>query len=619
MKIVVCIKQVPFIEQLKFDHESKRLIREGVESEINPFDKRALTEAINVVKKFGGETIVLTMGPPPAASALREALAMGADRAVHLLGGGFAGADTLATARALALAIRQIGFDLVLCGKYATDAETAQVPPMLAELLNVPQVTGLTRLEWQQSGNQSPRSFLATRELDDGFETLAGKLPALMSAAERLTKPLKVAPPDLERVKDAPIENIAPDALASDVSQFGLAGSPTWVEAIESVESPRKRIIRIADSKIEQAVRDTVDDLVREGLLGDWQLTTHETIHPGPVRNNPLKAFWTVAEVIEGAIRPVVFELLGKSVQLAEQTGGEVGVLLIGGEVRRHVNALVAHGADRVYLEESPALTHYLTETHTEIAFQAIATYKPFAVLFPSTANGRDLAPRVAGRLNVGLTGDVIGLDLDADGRLVQLKPAFGGNIVAPILSRTLPVMATVRPGMLHKSDADQTRSAPVVELAVSDPASRLQWVSGETSTDEGLHLDDAEIVIGVGMGVGGAENLPLVEDLCRELDAHLGATRRVVDAGWLPRQLQIGLTGRTVAPHLYIGLGVRGGFNHMVGVQRSGIILAINREPNADIFQHCDYGIVGDWQAVTQALIRVLREVKASGSVPNV
>ena len=166
MRIVVTIKQVPFVDQLKFDHATRCLVREGVESEINPFDKRALTQAVTLKRQLGAEVVVITMGPPHAKDALVEALAMGADRAVHLLGRGFAGADTLATARALALACRKIGFDLILAGRYATDAETAQVPPMLAELLDLPQLTAVTAL--QLSPDQ--KSVVARRELDEFVE-----------------------------------------------------------------------------------------------------------------------------------------------------------------------------------------------------------------------------------------------------------------------------------------------------------------------------------------------------------------------------------------------------------------------------------------------------------------
>jgi electron transfer flavoprotein alpha subunit len=605
MKIIVCIKQVPYIDQLKFDFDTKRVIREGVESEINPFDKRALTHAIQLKKQTDAEVIVVTMGPPQAESALREALAMGADRAVHLLGREFAGADTLATARALAAAIRRIGFDLILCGKYATDAETAQVPPMLAELLDLPQVTGVTQIEWHD------RTFSATREVDYGFETWQGELPALLTAAERLCKPLRVTPQDLERVKEAPIE-ILQAAQLGDVSQFGLQGSPTWVEAIESIEPPRKRVIRQASDGIERVVRETVDDLLREGLFGEWKRATHETILPGAVRPASEKGIWVVAEVIQDALRPVTFEMLGRAVQLAEQNGGHVGALALGSNARQFAGALAAHGADQILLAEHPALQHYATEPYARIVADAIASHKPFAVFFASTANGRDLAPRVAAKLNIGLTGDVIGVHFDAQGRLVQLKPAFGGNIVAPILSKTTPVMATVRPGMLSRAQADSTRRAEIVAIPVPDTTTRVTRQSSETVTDEGVHLDDAEIVIGVGMGVGGPENLAVVQELCRALDAHIGATRRVVDSGWLPRQLQIGLTGRSIAPHLYIALGVRGAFNHTVGIQRAGIVVAVNTDPNADIFKQCDYGIVGDWQAIVTTMLSALREKKS-------
>lgn len=598
MKIIVCIKQVPYLDQLKFDHDTRRVIREGVDSEINPFDKRALTEAIQLKRKIGAEAIVVTMGPPQAESALREALAMGMDRAVHLRGSEFAGADTLATARALADAIRKIGFDLVLCGKYATDAETAQVPPMLAEMLDIPQVTGATKIEWDGM------AFSVTRETDDGFETYRGRLPALMAAAERLAKPLRATPEDLLRVKDAPIEIIEPAQLG-DVAHYGLKGSPTWVESIQSIEPTRKKIIRQATDGLEKVVKETLDDLACEGLFGKWQAVSHAGIEAGKVRDNPSKSYWVVGEITDGALRPVTFEMLGRAVQLAEQSGGEVAALVVGADVARRALTLAEHGADKVYVAQDAKLERYATEAYAQIVCEAVRAHTPFAVFFPSTANGRDLAPRVAARLNLGLTGDVLDFSLDAEGRLVQLKPAFGGNIVAPILSKTLPAMATVRPGILEAVLPDAERKAPVIELPVRVSASRLEFVSSEHTTDEGVHLDSAEVVIGVGVGIGGPENLPQVEELCRTLGAHLGATRKVVDQGWLPRQLQIGLTGRPVSPHLYVALGVRGAFNHAVRIQRSGTIFAINNDPNAVIFSQCDYGIVGDWQEVTMALVR--------------
>ena len=222
------------------------------------------------------------------------------------------------------------------------------------------------------------------------------------------------------------------------------------------------------------------------------------------------------------------------------------------------------------------------------------------------------MAPRVAARLKVGLTGDCIGLDVDASGRLVQLKPAFGGNIVAPILTKTQPAMATVRPGMLQNAEPDFSRSAVVVPVPV-DPLtpSRTRVLETEINASVGVELDNAQVVIGIGMGLDSPQNLAVVHELAATLDAPLVATRRVVDAGWLPRQVQVGLTGRSIAPQLYVALGIGGKFNHMVGVQRAGLIVAVNNNPAAEIFKQADYGIVGDWAQMVPALVRALKQAR--------
>jgi electron transfer flavoprotein alpha subunit len=613
LKIIVCIKQVPYIDQLKFDPVARRVIREGVESEINPFDKRAITKAIELREQFGGSVVVITMGPPQAKDALAEALAMGADRAVHLLGREFAGADTLATARTLALACKKIGADLIFCGKYSTDAETAQVPPMLAEFLDLPQVSGVTRLEV----TQDQKRLTATRELDDGFETVECALPAVLSAAERLCKPIKVTPAELDAAKQKPIQVWGAADLSNDVSVFGLAGSPTWVEAIDTIEPSRKRIIRQANGNADAVAREIVRDLLAEGLFGKWKSEKRETIKPQRRKSvaERANAIWVVAEIAENKLRPVTFELVGRGIQLADQLNGYVAALVVGSEVSQYAGELAAYGADKIYLADAPALASYSTDLYAAVLADAIRTYDPYAVLIPSTANGRDLAPRVAARLNIGLTGDCIGLDIDGQGRLVQLKPAFGGNVVAPILTKTRPAMATVRPGMLQSAepDASASRDAIIVPLPVGSLTGRVRVIGSERNATAGVALDNAEVVVGVGMGVGGAEHLAQVQELATVLGAPLVASRRVVDAGWLPRQVQVGLTGRSIAPRLYVALGISGKFNHMVGIQRAGLILAINNNPNADIFKQADYGIVGDWAQVVPALVRALAQARAA------
>jgi electron transfer flavoprotein alpha subunit len=210
------------------------------------------------------------------------------------------------------------------------------------------------------------------------------------------------------------------------------------------------------------------------------------------------------------------------------------------------------------------------------------------------------------------MTSDCIGLELNDKEQLVQLKPAFGGNIVAPIISKTLPNIVTIRPGILSASQPNPSRRGTIseVELSGLSPLSRV--IKEEFRSDkDALKLDNAEVIVAAGAGVGGPQNLPTISRLAEVLDAPIATTRKVVNLGWLPSQLQIGLTGRSVGPKLYLAIGVRGAFNHMVGIGRAGIVVAINSDPNAPIFKNCDYGIVGDYAEVVPGLTEELHYAK--------
>src|SRR5919197_2408420 len=235
MKIVICTKQVPSVEEIGFNPETRTLVREGVPNEINAFDRRALGKAAELKQQYGAEVVAVTMGPPQAAEVLRECLATGADRAVHIVDRALAGSDTLVTARVLAAFLRREAPDLVLCGKYSVDAETGQVGPEVAELLGWPQVTGATSLGLTDDG----RLATVGRETDAGIDTVEVRLPVLLSTAERLTRPPRVTPEMLEAVKDHPIEQLSAADLGFSPDQVGLAGSPTWVAEIFSAKPER--------------------------------------------------------------------------------------------------------------------------------------------------------------------------------------------------------------------------------------------------------------------------------------------------------------------------------------------------------------------------------------------
>jgi electron transfer flavoprotein alpha subunit len=323
-----------------------------------------------------------------------------------------------------------------------------------------------------------------------------------------------------------------------------------------------------------------------------------------------------VAETTGEALLPVTLELLGKANELAAKYNGEVGVLLIGWGSDQHVATLAIHGADVVYLAQDRRLEQYSTDIYTALLTKAIQEQKPGVVLFGSTTLGRDLAPRIAARLKLGLTGDCVDLDVNDKGQLLQYKPAFGGNIVAPVLSHTSPEMATVRPGMLKKAQPNPARQARVEMLWPDDAVASRVKILSQTGNDAGkaAALDSAEIAIGIGKGVGGTANLPVIEQLAEVLrGAPLAATRDIVDLGWLPRQHQVGLTGRAIAPKLYFAIGIRGAFEHTVGIRRADLVVAINKNQKALIFQNADIGIVGDYAEVVPLLTTKLHEAKAA------
>jgi electron transfer flavoprotein alpha subunit len=610
MKIAICIKQVPDLESLEFDPATKTVKREGVLNLVNTYEKHALTAAKQLVEQAGeGEITVITMGPPQAKEALMELLASGADRAVHLNDRAFAGSDTLATSRALAAALRRGQYDIVFCGKYSLDAETGQVGPEVAEMLDVPQVTNASAV------SRDDGHLLVTRMTDDGSEDLRLPLPALITVPEDIAAPARPNRAGREEAPNKPYETLIAADLTDDFSGFGLQGSPTWVHEITTVENQRQ-VRMIASDDLAQAARELAASLVRdEGLFTGWKGGAgDEPEAPTERAITSDRAVWVAAELYAGKVRPVTLELLGEGLRLAERLGSELGIVVLGNGVEGLAAELAAHGADRVYLADDPRLAHYDTELYTGVLAEAIQALKPYVVLLPSTANGRDLAPRIAGRLELGLTGDCIGFELNEDDLLVQLKPAFGGNIVAPILSHTLPQMATVRPGVLRKVRPNPARRANIQRLDLSGLGeSRVQRLGGKPSVGaKGIELETAEIVVGAGFGVGGPEHLGLLDQLAAVLGASVCATRKIVDLGWMPRQQQVGLTGKVISPRLYFGMGIRGFFNHTIGIQKAETIVAINKDPEAPIFQVADYGVVADVLEFVPLLTRELRALKA-------
>ncbi|HKP52006.1 MAG TPA: FAD-binding protein [Chloroflexia bacterium] len=633
MQIIVPIKQVPESEELRYDPATRTLVREGVASVINPFDKRSLTEAIRLRSLHGGTIVALTMGPPQAREALVECLGRGVDRCVHITDRAFAASDTLATACTLAAALKRLPFDLLLLGKSTTDSETGQVGPELAELLDLPQVTGATSIEMVDE-----HTLRVTRETDLGFERVECPLPALLTAAEHLIKPAKTKPAVLEegqrRIAEDPslIETWNAHDLGILPQDAGLSGSPTWVVDLRPVEVERDRQILAGDTL------SSVDSLLLE--LKERGFGARDTSSnafrpqpaplPSPVSDpDPQRSIWSIAEWLPSAgsatprLRQVSFELASTAARVASEVGGEAVAVLVGHHVEPLASQLAANGASTIVLADDPALASYTTEAYAWVLAEAIKARRPWAVLLPATSFGSDLAPRVAARLNLGLTGDCLGLEVSNEGYLLHLKPAFGGQVVAPIASRTLPQMSTLRPGMLSTYAPDSSRPSIIERLDLTAmPDSRVRILSSTQEGEAGLALDDARLVVCVGMGIGDPEALDVVRDLAGKLgewmglspdEVAVGGTRKVVDAGWLPRHQQVGITGRAVAPDLYLGLGVHGNFNHTVGILRSRIVVSVNSDPDAPIFRASDIGVISNWHSFAETLLSRLSETSYS------
>jgi electron transfer flavoprotein alpha subunit len=603
LNIAVLIKQIPLIEDANFDPTTKTIKRDGP-NVISAFDLRAVSLAMELKNRHGAETTVITLGPPQARESLEQALAMGMDRAVHITDRAFAGSDTLATARALAETIRRSKFDLILLGKYSLDAETGQVGPEIAELLGIAQVTGVRKLEID-GGN-----IKAERESDEGFDEVEAAMPALLTCAERVAAPIRVKPEDVEQAKSKPIEAVSIKDLRANPEDFGLQGSPTWVAEIRAVETPvtKCRFIDAADP--ERAAADVIAELDKAGALqrrGRKQRVVAASIRT-PRRGRDV---WVVVETnLEGFVTRGSLELLSRADQLATHLGGAVVAAGFGASMHKHAGLLARYGADRVLILDSPDLAPYTPESAAEAMASVIKPREPWGLFLSASERGRDWGPRLAARLGLGLTGDAIGLEIDAQNRLVALKPAFGGNIVAPILSRTLPQMATVRSGVLELADPNEKRSAEVevVHPHVSKTLSRL--IKEHSLLDTTIEpMEGAEVIVGVGTGVGGPEGVAVVKDFARTLRAGMCATRRVTDAGWMPRQIQVGLTGKAIDPRLYFAVGIRGAINHTIGIKRAQTVVAINNDPEAQIFERADIGLVADWSKMIPALRDALQK----------
>jgi electron transfer flavoprotein alpha subunit len=591
--MAVLVKQIPAVEEMQMN--DGHLVRTGTDVEMSAFCRRAVSKAVELGMSTQSSSItVISLGPPPAADVLREAIVWGRDRGVDIRGvlltdPTFAGSDTIATARALAAVLEREGpFDLILTGKNSLDADTGQVPPQVAQLLDFAFASGVKQLELDG------HVLRLGCEHDDSWAELELRLPALLSCAERLCEPAKVPAARRAEVPD----DLTTTLTAADLGPgpWGASASLTRVGECRSMSVARERRV---DPKASVAVqvRTAARELLDRGALVPGEPKRALALPPTQGQGR------VVAVIGDPGHEGLTRDLCGHSARLASELGGST-VLLAPYEVS--AAEVGSWGADR--------LVHIAdTQSYEDVAHAAAAwasSVQPWAILATSTAQGREVASRVAASIGAGLTGDAAILEVIA-GRLVAWKPAFGGQLVAAVTATSAIQMATVRAGVLPLSGTREHIAERSTIAATPRGRVRVQSRRREDSVEV---LDGADVVIGVGQGVS-PDEIHKLDMLAKVLGAELGCTRKVTDAGWMPHARQIGVTGRAIAPRLYVAIGTSGKFNHMVGVRAAHTVLAINPDPDALVWQHADIGVVARFQDCVPLLVDELRQVRRNAS----
>lgn len=588
MKVVVCLKQVPRIDQVRFDKRN-RIVREDVEAMTNPLDLRALGHGLALREATGGEVVALTMGPPEAREVLDDALRRGADRALHLVDKPFGGADTLATARTVARALEREEPDLVLCGRSTLDGATAQVGPQVAELAGLPHVTQAVELDLADG------CLKVERETERGTETWTLDLPAVVTV-ERGPDP-----PEPQGEAEGDVEELGAEDLGGTARDYGTRGSPTFVKEVREVSLDREgeRV-----EGVEKGV-ERVQELLTE---------RQSDARPGAPREGERerdcsRTIWVLAERDHGErLHPVSFEGLACARTVAGELKAEVVAVLFGAEEDDLAEELAAHGADRVLLVRDPQLAEYAPGPFADALCRAAEEHEPYAIIGPWTAQGRDYVPRAAARLGVGLTGDFVALEVadpdDEEPDLLWIKPAWAGTVQSPIIAHTTPSVGTLRPGVFGVPDREEGSEASVDHFEPGlDGDHRVEAGERRVEIEDEQLLDSAAVVVCVGEEFE-EDAVEEARELAHILGGSLGATAAAVEAGLAARQLEVGVLKRSLSPLVYLALGVREE-EPLDAVRAARTIVTVHADGEASAHRRADLAVVAEPGEV----VRQLRE----------
>ncbi len=577
-------KVVPRSDASDVDPGTYRLRRDGVPQFLNPLDQRALRVALDL-RATGEPVRLLSLGPPAVAPLLAESYALGVDEIDLLSDPAFAGSDTLVTARLLARVASVTDSGILLTGERSTDGETGQVPAQIGELVGWPLFSGVREIH-RVAGEDR---FEITTDSASGWTRYRASPPFVVSVSEKAAALRKADPGAIEAARQRPVRIHTARELGVEPASVGAAGSPTRVRWWRP-DAPSRSPMVLREGPLEERIARSASQ-VRER----WMRSAPGAAGPSP-RAAPLHLTGSIAVLVtdeDGRLDPEAVALLSGLRERAPRA--ELGALWVGAAPSTsETERLARAGADRADRWTVPEGIWTPAGVVEGLVGSGADPRGWRGGLFVSQAYGRAVAGRLAARLGCGLTGDASG-PAEEGGELLWIKPASGGAASAGIAARSLPHLATVRPGALTApvrgpagARLDWTVHPPI------PPEGRFERVAADRTIDPELaRLQRAEVVVVIGRGCGGPEGRARIAPILERWGAAWGATRKVVDAQGLPRARQIGLTGVSLAPRLAVLLGVGGSAHHLVGLRRAGTLLAINSDPSAPVFAGVDVGIV--------------------------
>lgn len=634
LTIVSLIKQVPLPSEMRMG-EDGLMDRTKAKSIINIDCQYGLEAGLQLKKQYpDARLIVCSMGPQSFEASLKTALSMGYDEAYLLSDRRLGGSDTFATGLALATLLKHLGLSkesgkdfIIFAGRQTSDGDTAHVPSQVAENLGIPQATFVQTVKADGEGN-----VVARRIIEGGYQMLRLPMPCVVSLAPTGIPPCKPSLAGAVRARHTDITVLNVDDVGVDTTKIGINGSPTIVANVENILSDRPPVCMADGGNAPALVDCFIGKFERGGnaFVKREEKVKKQTERPDfPVvdTRGENRGILTWAEVVNGKISRPSLELLTPARKLADQLGGDTKITtaLIGKNVASLAGTLFEHGSDEVILVEDDRLEEYLVLPFSSILAQIIRQRRPEIAVFAATTAGRELAPRIGVKTSSGVTADCTGLEIGEyidrkEKRIIRpilhsRRPTYGESKLATILGFVYPQISTARAGTFEMPECMEGRNGVVSvftpELAADDfIVEILKTERGEGGLQS---LFEADVIVSGGRGAVG-DNLGLVKELAAALKeqgvrAEWAASRTVVDEGIAEYARQIGQTGKTVRPKVYIAVGISGAIQHIAGIKESGAIVAIDRDMKASIFHHSNFGIVGEYEDVLPELIKRVRE----------